>query len=247
MRRRKEVKYWRDADLEVETASRIAEYEQKLGRKVVPPIPLESIAETLFDLTLLYQEIVEPPLLQILGGLAVAEKTIVINGKHLPDFRAVPGRERFTLAHEIGHWDLYEQRRSSRQGDFFGGKHARDTRMVCRSAGGLDLKVIAQAWKDDKLHAGLSFLQHTGDKPIEGRAVDRYASMLLMPKHLLLPAVAGVRIDSRRDLGPLAELFGVSKTALAYRLSKLKKVYVSDDGVLHGCSRDVFAGQGSLF
>ena len=239
--------YWKDADLEVETAARIAEYEQRLGHKVVPPVPLESIAETLFDLTLLYQVIEEQSGLQILGGLSVAEKTIVINEKHLPEFRAKPGRERFTLAHEIGHWDLYEQRRSNRQGDFFGGESAKDTRMVCRSAGGLDVKVLKQAWVDDDVHLVESYLRRKRDDAVEGPAVDRYAAALLLPKRLLLPAYEPVEVHEWRDLGPLADQFGVTLSTLSKRLQKMGKLHVREDGRLFKCSAEEYSGQTSIF
>jgi hypothetical protein len=238
--------FWTNQALEDMTASCICKYERQTRIKVEPPIRLDSIAETVFDLTLLYQAIEEPPGLQILGGLAVAEKIIVINELHLPDFKVKPGRERFTLAHEIGHWDLYEQHKSTQQGDLFGGKRALDTRMVCRSAGGLELKVVAQAWSDERLHAALKHQQQKCDDPVEGRAVDRYAGMLLMPRSMLLPEYDNVVLDDWRDLGPLADLFGVSLTALSWRLRKMGKLHVTEDGRLLKCSEEEYRGQMSI-
>jgi hypothetical protein len=40
-----EVKFWRNAELEVHTACRLAEYERKTGRKVEPPVRVELLAE----------------------------------------------------------------------------------------------------------------------------------------------------------------------------------------------------------
>ena len=60
------------------------------------PVPVESIAEDLLGLT-----IEEHDDLPVSGMLVPAERRIVVNGR---EARESPGRRRFTLAHELGHW-----------------------------------------------------------------------------------------------------------------------------------------------
>jgi IrrE N-terminal-like domain len=60
------------------------------------PVPVESIAEDL--LGLIVEEDEELP---VSGMLLPAERHIWLNGR---EARESPGRRRFTLAHELGHW-----------------------------------------------------------------------------------------------------------------------------------------------
>ena len=79
-------------------------HEARIGSPVVMPIPVEDIIESTVGLTILYDEIEEPAGSMILGALSPHTRTIVLNEKHLDFFEQVLGPERFTLAHELGHW-----------------------------------------------------------------------------------------------------------------------------------------------
>ena len=59
------------------------------------PVPVESIAEDLLGLT-----IRESAELESSGMLIPAEREIVLSARE----SAFPGRRRFTIAHELGHW-----------------------------------------------------------------------------------------------------------------------------------------------
>lgn len=59
------------------------------------PVPVESIAEDLLGLT-----VRESDELEVSGMLIPASREIVLSARE----RDFPGRRRFTLAHELGHW-----------------------------------------------------------------------------------------------------------------------------------------------
>src|SRR5437588_8212948 len=59
------------------------------------PVPVDAIAEDLLGLSVGEEE------LDVSGLLLPAERRIWLNVR---EAREVPGRRRFTLAHELGHW-----------------------------------------------------------------------------------------------------------------------------------------------
>ena len=68
------------------------------------PVPIEAIIESCYGLTILWAEIDEQPGEHILGALLPTQHQIVLNERHQELFERVIGPERFTLAHELGHW-----------------------------------------------------------------------------------------------------------------------------------------------
>ncbi len=60
------------------------------------PVPVEAIAEDLLGLS-----VAEDDELEVSGLLLPARREIWLNGR---EARESPGRRRFTLAHELGHW-----------------------------------------------------------------------------------------------------------------------------------------------
>ena len=60
------------------------------------PVPVEAIAEDLLGL-----RVAESDELEVSGMLLPAKREIWLNGREAEES---PGRRRFTLAHEVGHW-----------------------------------------------------------------------------------------------------------------------------------------------
>lgn len=234
------MKFWRNDELESHTAGRLAEYERKTGRAAVLPIPIELIAECLFDLRICYDTIVAPPGHTVLGCFCPGTKTITVNEAHRELFTNKPGLERFTIGHELGHWDLFEQHADRTTGDLFGGGAA-DARIECRTGSGVLGRYIQNMWTSHDSYELLSFVERAVDNPMVASAVNRFASALLMPKHLLVPAVA--HVDRWRDLYLVAEKFGVSISALRVRLQRLRILHVTDDGKPVKGSKEEYAGQ----
>lgn len=72
-------------------------YSETLQNKIIPPIPIEKLTEDLLDLE------IEKDKLQdgVAGILYIKDKIIVLNADDIPE------RQRFTIAHEIGHLSLH--------------------------------------------------------------------------------------------------------------------------------------------
>ena len=121
------------------------------------------------------------------GFLAVKEKTIVVNSRH------APVRRRFTIAHEVGHYQLH-RRRAGETPVFI------DRRVYNRknNVDGIDhlMELEANAYA-----AGLLMPEVLLDEFLE--------------KHLYLD------LEKSTDIKALAEEFEVSRPAMEYRLKNL--------------------------
>ena len=82
----------------------LSRYASSSGTSVQLPVPVEMIVEVTFGLSILWDEIQEPADTMILGALHPSERMIVMNIRHQDLFESVVGPERFTIAHELGHW-----------------------------------------------------------------------------------------------------------------------------------------------
>jgi len=241
------LKFWRNVELDDITAGRLAEYERMTGRKVAPPVPVELLAEEVFDLRLCYEPVDGVPGLSVFGCLSPARRTVYVNEDFRALFNEKPGLERFTVAHEVGHWDLFEQHSDQKTGLLFGPPASEV--LNCRSRGGVPAKFIKGLWceSDNDTFEVLSYLQQRRDAPTVASAVDRYASALLMPKSLLLPAFREANVTSWPDLYELRARFKVSITALVVRLERLKQLFVTEGKQIFLGTREEYAGQQRLF
>lgn len=93
------------------------------------------------------------------------------------------GRERFSVAHEIGHWQMH-----------------RGQSFRCRSDD------VAQNYSSDNLRE---------------KEADEFASHLLMPTQIFLPAIRAANRPGLNDLQVIANNFEVSLQAISIRLAKL--------------------------
>lgn len=81
-------------------------YEELLGRKVIPPIPVEDIIERYLGLGLSFEDLeARLGMEDVLGATFIKSKAICINERLLDD--KSEGRMIFTCAHEAGHWVLH--------------------------------------------------------------------------------------------------------------------------------------------
>ncbi|MBI2842123.1 MAG: ImmA/IrrE family metallo-endopeptidase [Armatimonadetes bacterium] len=102
------------------------------------PIPVEAILERTLDLALVYEDL-SPLGESVLGSLFPVERTVYLNENYLQSFDDCPGMQRFTIAHEIGHWQMHVNQAVLSQGLLFGDS---DTRIICRD-GDRDMKESA--------------------------------------------------------------------------------------------------------
>lgn len=162
-----DVPYLSEDEIEKQAALLLAEYNVSRGLRLVAPIPVEELLERHLKLTLDFDDLhgklgvpmsgSEP---EVLGALWVESREVFIDQSLDPI--ASPekeGRYRFTVGHEIGHWQLHREHllSDSETPDFFE-QVARAPMVICRAS--------------------------QGRKLVEWQA-DKFASSLLMPRLLL--------------------------------------------------------------
>jgi hypothetical protein len=168
------------------------------------PVPLETIADSHYGL--LVREEIE------LGALAGLEGNVHISGLLFPGAREIwvdaeeglrwPGRRRFTIAHELGHWVLHCAR-----------GHFGEEPVHCRT------ETLSEQGTSDEQGA-VQTPPHPRYPPPRERDANRFAAALLMPRALVEKEHAWLDGDERR----LAQAFGVSALAMEWRLWFLQEV-----------------------
>lgn len=92
------------------------------------PIPVEAIVEHTLQLGIEWAEMKDNGG-NAWGGLYPASRTIRLNEAYLATFEDCPGLERFTVAHEIGHWELHIEKGAVGQPTLF---DSCEERIICR-------------------------------------------------------------------------------------------------------------------
>lgn len=177
-------------------ASQVLRDYQVLGTwKAALPVPVEDIVERLFGLAIVVADIEETDGQIILGALRPDARTITLNERHIDLFDRCIGPERFTLAHELGHW-LYDADDPAQETLF-----APESVEVqfCRDPTATNLPAAAA---------------------IRERNANRFAARLLLPHDLVRAALAR-RAWSNRDISVHAATWGVSRRTLEIRLAEL--------------------------
>lgn len=241
-------RFWRNDDIEDVTAQRLREYEAKAGVTVTLPVPLEQIVELVLGLDFDWDVIEERPGEQILGGLDVVNKKILLNETHVDLFEQKPGLLRSTIGHEAGHWDVDIDRSKFGQPGLF---ESDDSPVVFRHASKANKVIevlLTRSLHDERAYKLYKKLTEGQDSPEVRSAVDRYQSALLMPKWLMIHAAERYDLTNwRLGLYPLAEEAQVNITNLTVRLQRLGLIYLRDGDKTIYRSKDEFTGQKSLF
>jgi len=154
------LRFMKDQEFEDEAALLLAEYGNKHGQVIAPPIPVDEMVELYLGLSLEFLDMQKLfGVSDVHGALWVNEKRVGIDQRLDPASNpSMLGRYHFTLAHEAGHWRLHRQlflRRANQHSLFPEGKERPE--YICRSS---------------------------DTEPIEYQA-NRFASCLLMPRELL--------------------------------------------------------------
>lgn len=196
-------KFFTKRQIEERALTMLARYSQQYEEVGSPPVPLDHIVEHLLDLKIVWAGLPADGDAVALGGLAPKARTIVLNETNLAMFEKTIGLENFTIAHEIGHWDLH-----------------------------FDENATPNLVLPD-FEYPLEFICRSGDKSWDEKNADRYASYLLMPKKLILSAVKSRALTTWPTLYALRDLFKVSISALTIRLQELNLLYVDSEGNLY--------------
>jgi hypothetical protein len=144
--------------IEAGTLVLLGDYGRKYGLTVRPPVPVEEILEAHLGLTYDFDDL--PRLMgmpEVLGGTWFQSREVKIDQSLDPTvYPSQLGRYRFTVAHEVGHWELHRHKYLSAEGQvtMFAGE---DRPVVCRS---------------------------NDTSPLEWQA-DSFAGYLLLPKEMV--------------------------------------------------------------
>ncbi len=222
--------------MDLEVQSLMAEYGNRHGQIIEPPIPIDEITEIYLQLDLEFIDTKEQFGVDgIFGALWVEDQKVGIDHSLEPETNPkMLGRYHFTLAHEVGHWRLHRRKFQKR--------------------------VVTQPSLLPNNPDRPNYICRDGDTdPIELQA-DMFAASLLMPKAMvrrvwhsqspsdgdalsldeirnsLTPAMESqIQERARYKLGPsakddatfevaalpMAEIFQVSASAMRKRLQKL--------------------------
>jgi len=157
------VKFLKHRDIENAALCLLAEYGRKYGEVTQPPIPVEEVLEAHLKLSLDFDNLPERlGAADVLGAMWVRDRQVIIDESLVPeDNPKKQGRYRFTLSHEIGHWELHRHYflADDAQPKLFGKKPKPS--IVCRS--------------------------RSRKEPIEWQA-DMFAGYLLMPQAMIMRA-----------------------------------------------------------
>ena len=208
------TKFLSDPQLEGKAARLLSRYDALYGAVSSPPVPVERILEDVLDLSILWDDISEPPSQSILAALDPGSKTVVFNESRRTVITDTPGLYYTVLAHEVGHWEVQVDhgRLAQRPLPNLG----RDFSCLYRRSGpGQDLREVQ---------------------------AHRFMGFLLMPADLLTEAIKGVDVLSWPTLYGLRDRFQVTISALKVRLERLGLLYVTEDGELYP-SRQEYEGQ----
>jgi len=234
-----------DRKIEEKTLVRIAEYEKEYGPMKIP-VPLDIFIEKIFNLTIDRDSLGQ----DALGGLNPKQNTLFVNSDYDLQFKEKPGLERFTEAHELGHWDLHIDKASLTHPSLFGPEKEEDVFLRKDTTKGNSVYIIKNSWLDPEIYKIIGSHIKKHDTPQVARQVEKYASFLLMPTALIQSYIKSVdsNIYSWPALYKMAEEFQVTISALKVRLTQMKLIYVSNDfsdkRIYH--SKEEATGQGSL-
>ena len=161
----KRVRYLSQARIEASTLALLAGYGRKYGPVLQPPIPVEEILEAHLGLDFEFDDLAGLlGIPDVLGATWIQQRSVKIDQSLDPTVDpSKEGRYRFTVSHEVGHWELHRPLFPYQpgQGSLFSEV---EQPIVCRS----------------------------GVKNMMERQADRFAAYLLMPTKMVLevwPAV----------------------------------------------------------
>jgi DNA helicase-2/ATP-dependent DNA helicase PcrA len=187
-----------------EARQTLAAWEARVG-PLTPPIAVEDLADLLYLLAI----DVTFALPRTLAGRLYAEQRIIEVRRGDP-----PRRQRFTIAHEVGHYRLHVIASGAQT------SYACSATMIARGDGeGQAPQTLREAPLPGFAAppaSGASILSERDTRRLEIEA-NAFAAELLMPAPLVEDAVARYG----KDVRALAELFDVSQQAMQIRLEKL--------------------------
>ena len=209
------VPYLRESQIEREAQVLLSQYCIAAGSELSAPIPVEKLLEQHLRLSLGFDDLharfgvpqgVDGP--DVLGALLVECREVLVHETLDPDTRPFEeGRFRFTLAHEVGHWQLHRNVIASGEGQLG----------LCDQPAPPIICLRSQAKERHEWQA------------------DKFAAHLLMPAALVSAVwrelhgnqrlIARTEETLRSVIDPLARRFNVSRSAMRIRCEQLQLLF----------------------
>ncbi len=103
------VKYLEPERIDIASLKLIEQYGRKYGLVDKPPIPVEEILEAHLGLGFEFEDLAATFGVQdVLGATWIQDRRVAVDQSLDPfEYPAKEGRYRFTVAHELGHWELH--------------------------------------------------------------------------------------------------------------------------------------------
>lgn len=206
--------FYRWEEVEAKAARLHRELEKLLGERPDLPIDVDLIGEEILGLSWLYEPIPEPPGTTILAALHPELRLVVLNERHVEEFGRNEGLERFTKAHELGHWVLHAREGASSPGAAVTGSPAQAAPGCVLSACGYRQRGTPAAPEAERRWQEIQ--------------ANWFAAALLMPPMPLRRAASEVDVTRWRGRYDLSDRCGVSISALNSRLKQLGYPAVRD-------------------
>jgi hypothetical protein len=239
------MKFYRNEQIEQIAERRLQEFERKLERPLSLPIDIELFGELVLELSILWDQIEELPGEEVLAGLRVPDRLIVMNEGRKQEMEVKPGRRRLTQGHEMGHWDLFVDESKLDHPTLF--EAAAPTIFAYRtSTGGGQVQIMKALLGCEEGRDLLRQINSRADAPDEARSVNRYAAAILMPRAMITDEAKKIDRTQWPNLYRLAERFGVTISALRVRLEQFNLVYLDHETKKLYPSREDAQGQARL-
>jgi predicted SprT family Zn-dependent metalloprotease len=217
--------YLKDSEIEARACAMLDLYGEKVAPIVTPPVPVEGIADFLLELNLSWLPIRDRDDEPVLAYIDAPNQAIMLNERRrATHFDLYEGVFEYTLGHEVGHYDLHVIKGGVAQREL-------DIASLAEEALREEVAVEGQSWQPTSHY--LCRTRAQSKKPPREYQADLYASYLLMPEHLLIPAVEGINILNWTNLYELRKQFAVSISALTNRLNGLGLLYVAANKKLY--------------
>jgi IrrE N-terminal-like domain len=187
------VPYLSEGTLEDHANTLPARYEREVAPIIGLPVPIEGIVDLCLQLAIEWLPIADSERVPILAYLDPARQVVRVNEARRQLFDRYQGLYEYTLAHEAGHFELHVENTGPRHRG----------RVDMRSGSARLCRYHAPKQDRREVQAQI------------------FAAYLLMPKHLVLPSVAGLDLTRRQTLRDLQATWRISKTALRIRLQAL--------------------------
>jgi len=227
-----DVPYLSRGMLEVQAGTLLHAYGQEKRKTVTPPIPVDAIMENFLKLRFSFMNLREVFGVNDVAG-ALWMDTAEVGVDHTLDPEAHPrmeGRYNFTVAHEIGHWQLHRRYKLSKPDPMlpFARADLMAPTYICRSStrnrAEIQANMFASSLLMPKAMAVAVWRDFYGDGLMNIEGLRRYG-------HAALGREPWIRFPKNEDeyiaclmeavIRPLASRFHVSLQAMRIRLSEL--------------------------